>query len=54
MGVLLVGAGVIFLGSWFVSGDRAFLGPIQLTCLLVGSLSIAASRWLSDRQRPSA
>lgn len=54
MGVLLLGAGVILLASWFVSDDPAFLGPIQLTCLIVGSLSITASRWLGDGQGPSA
>ena len=54
MGVLLLGSSVILLGSQFVSGDSVSLDPIQLTCLIVGTLSIVASRWLSDRQGPSA
>ena len=54
MGVLLLGASVILLGTWFVSGDSDFLGPIYVTCLLVGGMSMVAARWLSDGQRPSA
>lgn len=53
MGVLLLSSGVILLSTWFMSGDRTFLGSVQVTCLVVGTLSIAASRWLKDGQTPS-
>ena len=49
MGVLLLlSKGVILMSSWLVSGDRPFFGPIEVTCLVVGASSIAASRWLGD------
>ncbi len=48
LGVLLIAVkAVMILGSWF-SPAHVLLGPVEITCLVVGVSSVLAARYLRD------
>ncbi len=43
---LLLGKGIIILSGWLLGGDEHLFGPIEVTCLVLGLLSVLAARYL--------